>query len=1521
MLEEKARKSQEITPLARDQKGGTVRLPTSAAQRRLWLLEQLGEAGRAYYMALGLRLSGNLDELALNEALDEILRRHELLRTVFVSVDGTPFQQVLPHCKFVLQKSDLRPLRVDERQIEVSSHKQEEASALLDLKTGPLIRGRLLRVADSEHLLLITMHHIISDGWSLGVFLRELQALYEAFLNQRASPLPELPIQYADYAAWQQKWFHGKEFNEQLSYWRKQLQGLPPKLELPTDHPRPAAQSYRGGCVEVVLDEHLTCRLEALARRHEMTLFMVLYAAFAALLSRVSGQDDIVVGTPVMNRRRPEFENLIGFFVNTLVLRMGTGGALSVEELLRRAKQVTLEAYAHQDLPFEQVVEAVQPQRSLDRNPLFQVMLALQNAPQSEPALQGLAVRWEESADNGHATFDLVLSVQQRGQRVSGELSYSADLFEPATIQRWIRSFQQLLEEMTDAGQRSIGELSILSAIDREVSLNLSYGEQVAYPQGKLIHELFEERVGLSGETLAVVYEHQSFTYRGLNLKANQLARYLRRYGIRPEERVGICLPRGLEMLIGILAVLKAGGAYVPLDPSYPKERLGYMLADAAPRALLTQESLREGLPDSGTQVIALDREWPKIERERDDDLGAPQMRSTQLAYVIYTSGSTGQPKGVQIEHHAVLNLWQGLEFSYAERCDRVGLNASFNFDASLQQLVSLLSGRTLFIIPQRCRQDASSLLSYVAEHQIETIDVTPSQLKGWIGAGLLRSLSSLKRVMVGGEAIDAQLWITLTHHPSVAFYNGYGPTECTVEATLATMKGDLRGSHIGRPMLNRAVYVLDEQRQLVPIGVAGEIYIGGVGVGRGYLNRPELTRERFTTDSFSGVPGSRMYKSGDVGRYRPDGTLEYLGRNDQQVKIRGFRIELGEIEAQLGRHPQVREAAVVVREEPGESPRLVAYVTTHNQNSDEPIDASVLREHLQAMLPEHMIPGAFVTLPRLPLAVSGKLDKAALPVPPLEAYAVGEYEAPEGEIELTLARIWQQLLHVERVGRRDNFFELGGHSLHGMKLLAKVSEQLSVELPGTAIFQFPTIESLGQRVISLNKRGLSDPPRTSVRNLEDVIRSPATLEQLTHWNWYRLWERPAIRQIASAIRLAGALNISHLKAALTEVVSRQMALRTRLVTVGSAVVQEILPIVRVDLPLHDLSTLSDESRASEVMRIVSSHILQPVDITVGPLFGFRLIKTAAQEHVLIVALEHSISDAYSLNVMLCHVFTALGQAASGSPLSIPQPEIHYSDYAISQQKNLASWRERHEPYWQTHLDGCGRTRFPTGDLSPSHTGPGWGTFPLRINDELTASLRAWSRKNQTTLVMTVLTTYIAAVLRWCKTDDTLIQFVTDGRTGRHLQNTIGLFATNLYLRIRVAPKRTFGDLLAQVTEEYCRAYEHGDSSYMDSQIPKPDFLRNPAFNWVPQASRSDLENAFGAQRSMVLEPLAFDHPMLQTLERDAEPVAQFLETGDEILASISFPLNRFHPEVMEEFSRHLLHLLESLTKEPALRL
>ncbi|MEH1822381.1 MAG: amino acid adenylation domain-containing protein [Nostoc sp.] len=1045
-------------------------LPLSFSQERLWFLYQLQSDSSTYNVSFAFHLQGLLNITALEDSFNEIIQRHEALRTTFVAVENKPVQVISPSLKLTLPVVNLQELPEQERETQVLQLVKNEVQQPFNLEQGSLLRSFLVRLGENEYVLLLSVHHIAFDGWSEGILWRELTALYTAFSTGKSSPLPNLPIQYADFAVWQRQWLQGQVIDTQLDYWKQQLVGAPPLLELPTDRVRPAIQTNRGAIKRFRLDDHLTQKLKSLSEKSGATLFMTLLTGFVILLSRYSNQQDILVGSPIANRNRSEIESLIGFFVNILVLRTDVSGNPSFWELLQRVRQVATEAYSHQDVPFEQVVETLQPERNLNYSPLFQVMFVLLNTPPGKLELPGLSINSLE-VETPTAKFDLTLLMTETEQGLSGSLEYNSDLFEEATITRMVGHFVTLLEGIVANPEGRISQLPLLTQPEQQQLVQWN-DTQAKYPADKCIHQLFEEQVKRTPDGVAVVFENQQLTYQQLNTRANSLAHYLKSLGVGADVLVGLCVERSIEMIVGLLGILKAGGAYVPLDPDYPTERLAYMLNDSQVRVLLTQEKLLTTLPEHSARVVCLDKDWQDISQESKDN---PVTSSTtdNLAYVIYTSGSTGQPKGTLVNHANIVRLFAATDSWYKFNSQDVWIIFhSYAFDFSVWEIWgALLYGGRLVVVPYLVTRSPESFYQLLVQQQVTVLNQTPSAFRQLIQAeqlGVTPGELNLRLVIFGGEALEInslQPWFERHGDISPQLVNMYGITETTVHVTYRPLsKADLNHttSVIGRPIPDLQVYVLDEYKQPVPIGVRGEMYVGGAGVTRGYLHRPELTAERFIYHPFSDNLQARLYKTGDLARYLPNGDLEYLGRIDNQVKIRGFRIELGEIEALLAAHPNVWESVVVVQEEEPGNKHLVAYVVSNQEQS---LTVAQLRRFLSEQLPSYMVPGAFVMLESLPLTSNGKVDRRALPAPESRQGIEVSFVAPRTPEEEILVKIWADILKVDQVGIHDNFFELGGNSLLGAQVISRLRVAFSIDLSLHRLFVSPTVAELAHNI------------------------------------------------------------------------------------------------------------------------------------------------------------------------------------------------------------------------------------------------------------------------------------------------------------------------------------------------------------------------------------------------------------------------------------------------------------------------
>ncbi|MGB8509398.1 MAG: amino acid adenylation domain-containing protein [Pyrinomonadaceae bacterium] len=1060
----------ELSPLLPISKDGP--LPLSFSQQRLWFLAQMSHDNPAYNIPTSFRLNGQLDVEALEQSLNEVVRRHESLRTIFTMEADQPAQVIVPDVRLKLEVHDLSGLPSAERERAALALASEEGRLPFDLSRPPLLRVALVRLAEAEHIAVLTMHHIVSDGWSMGVLVREVAALYTAYSRGEESPLAELEVQYADYAVWQRGQLQGEALERELAYWRKQLEGAPAVLELPTDRPRPAVQSFRGGRRQFTLGEGVSGRVSEVARGEGVTQFMLLLAAFDVLLSRYSGQQDIMVGAPVAGRERVEIESLIGFFVNTLVMRARVEGTTTFRELLAQVREQTLAAFLHQSLPFEKLVEELQPERTLSHSPLFQVMFTFQNPSVESLALPGLTLSPLDE-ESGTAKFDLTLLMHGAGERLSGTLEYNTDLFDARTVARMIEHFEVLLEALTLNPHRPVSTLPLMTESERAWLSSLSEAVERFAPEGCL-HQLFEAQAMRTPDAVALTVEADSLTYRELNSRANMVANHLRSAGITPDTPVGICTERSAEMVVGLLGILKAGAAYVPLDPTYPVERLAFMLEDTGAPLLLTQQHLLGHFEGCRAAVLCLNSDWELISRQSDADPAA-EVVPQNLAYVIYTSGSTGHPKGVPVTHYDVTRLFAATRqwFDFSEQ-DVWTMFHSYAFDFSVWELWgALLHGGRLVVVPYATSRSPEDFYKLLCVEGVTVLNQTPSAFRQLMRAeqeaAEASEYLSLRAVIFGGEALEVQSlrpWVERHGDEWPRLVNMYGITETTVHVTYHQIsESDVfggTGSIIGRPIPDMGVYVLDPHMQLTPTGVAGEMYVGGAGLSNGYLGRPDLSAVRFVPDPFSLESGRRLYRSGDKARYLADGTLEYLGRLDQQVKIRGFRIELGEIEAVLQQHPSVRDVAVLAVDRSTGDRQLVAYLV-----GQEPAASSAeLRGFLSERLPDFMLPSAFVPLEELPLTPNGKLDRRAL----LEAESQPSEDeqfssAPRDGLEVQITSLWQDILGVKNVGIRDNFFDLGGHSLLAITLLSRLQRATGVKLSPVNLLQHGTVEQMARMV------------------------------------------------------------------------------------------------------------------------------------------------------------------------------------------------------------------------------------------------------------------------------------------------------------------------------------------------------------------------------------------------------------------------------------------------------------------------
>ncbi|WP_164003053.1 non-ribosomal peptide synthetase, partial [Pyxidicoccus caerfyrddinensis] len=1348
-----------LVPLPR-----TGPLPLSFAQQRLWLLDQLEPGTPAYNMPSALRVSGVLDTEALRQSLEALVHRHESLRTTFREEPSGPVQIIAPSTALSLDVVDLSQLPEDTRQPEALRLATAEALRPFNLATGPLLRVSLLRLDPQEHVLLLTLHHIVSDGWSMGVLVRELVSFYEALSSGHTPRLEALPVQYADFASWQRSWLQGDVLQGQLDYWKQQLSGAPALLELPTDKPRPAVQSQRGALLPVHLPLPLAEALSAFCQREGVTPFMALLAVWQLLLARYSGQDDVTVGSPIAGRTRGETEGLIGFFVNTLVLRSHVQPLATFRELLAQVRASTLAAYEHQHLPFEKLVEELQPQRSLSHSPLFQVMLVLNNAPPAELSLSGLSfVPLEREAEA--SKFDLTLSLTQTPRGLSGSLGYRTDLFDASTVSRMAEHLQTLLEAALALPDTRVGELPLLSPSERQQVLLDWNATGSNDARDTSIHELFQAQARLTPDAVALVFGEQCLTYRQLDERSNQLAWHLRSLGVGPEVRVGLFLERSLEMVVALLATLKAGGAYVPFDPDYPAKRLAWMLEDARPVVLLALQRLLSRLPAHDARLLCLDSP-PDSLALQPRHAPPPLASADSLAYVIFTSGSTGRPKGAMNSHRAVVNrlLWMQQEYGLSA-ADTVLQKTPFSFDVSVWEFFwPLMTGARLVLARPGGHQEPAYLARLIAEERVTTVHFVPSMLQVFLEEPGLERCTTLKRVVCSGEALPLELaQRCLQRLPAADLHNLYGPTEAAVDVTYyaCVREEPHRSVPIGRPVANTQIRILDVHLRPVPIGVPGELFIGGVQVGRGYLGRPELTAERFIPDPFSDTPGARLYRTGDVARWLPDGLVEYLGRADFQVKVRGLRIELGEIESALQQQHSVQQAVVLAREDRAGDKRLVAYVV--GRGDTQAVEVSALRARLHEKLPEYMVPQTFVVLEAFPLTPSGKVDRRALPAPEASASA-SEYVAPRTPTEEILASLWAGLLRMEKISVEDDFFALGGHSLLATQVISRIRSTFGVELQLRALFEAPTLAGLAARIDSAREsaHGLVAPAIVPVPRTGPL---PLSFAQQRLWFIDQLEPGGSSYSIPRFIRMQGPLDVAALHRAFEELVRRHEALRTTFVQQDGQPLQLIASHAELPLPVVDLSAMEPESAREELQRRLREDTLRPFDLATGPLVRAGLWKLGPVEHVLSLNLHHIVSDGWSTGVLVREVAALYNAFVQGGPSPLPPLPIQYADYAVWQRQWLqGAVLEAQLAWWKQQLAGLTVLELPTDKPRPPVQTFRGAQVPVRLPLQVSEAVKALCQQEGATPFMLLLGAFQVLLARYSGQQDISVGSPVAGR-------------------------------------------------------------------------------------------------------------------------------------------------------------
>jgi amino acid adenylation domain-containing protein len=1500
-----------IKPAQRDRD-----LPLSFAQQRLWFLEQFDKGDAVYNVPIILRLTGGLDVPALEQSFKEIVRRHEVLRTNFVSKDGWAVQQIntpdLPPPPVI----DLSEIADGDRLSQALLLAKAESITRFDLANDPLLRIKLLRLSEGDHVLVVVIHHIISDGWSMGILTRELAALYDACRFDAPSPLQDLAIQYADFACWQREWLQGEVLDEQLTYWKQQLGGELPVLQLPADRPRPAIQSQAGKMLPLELSEGLTGDLKSLARRQGATLFMTMLAAYKALLYRYTEQEDILVGTPIANRNKAEIEPLIGFFVNTLVMRTDLSGNPSFSDLIKREREVSLAAYAHQDLPFELLVEHLHPDRRISHSPLFQVFFVLQNAPMGTFSFGGLKTS-VLNVERTVATFDLTLGMVEQGEKFVGAFEYNTDLFDDVTIERLAGNFERLLQNVVNESQRPVASLTLMSESEKQQLIFEWNDTKSDYPEAETTHELFERQVERTPDAIAIVSDGGRMSYRELNLRANRLAHFIARRRTGPGPLVGICLERSPEMIIGLLAILKSGAAYLPLDPAYPKERLAFLLDDAKPGLLITDRRLAEALPLCPAEIICLDADRIAIRSEGADNPRNGAYRGS-LAYVIYTSGSTGRPKGVMICHRALCNhlIWLASEFPLHES-NSLLQKSSLSFDQSVLEIFyPLICGATLVQARPGGEKDVQYIIDLIDEQKVTAFEAVPSMLRAMIEEDSARRCSCLRRVTCGGEVLSVELkekifdWLG-----DIELANMYGPTETTIGATFYRCQRALSQHNvpIGGPVFNTQLHILSEFLELSPVGVPGEIYIGGDGVAWGYLNRPDLTAEKFIPNPFARTPGERLYRSGDRGRYLADGNVEFLGRKDEQVKIRGVRIEPGEIEASLNEHPAIQQTVVVAKEDSSGGIRLIACVVPAQQNA---IAIDELRGYLRLRLPEHLSVSSFLILESLPLAPGGKVDRRALINMAAEMSGGEETFTLRTPVEEVLAGIWSEVLKLDRVNPAESFFNLGGHSLLATQLISRVKNAFGVGMPVSSLFEEPTVRGFAAMIEKQIKAGQTD-------SLQPILPTPEQPDYPLSFAQYRLWFLNELEPESSAynmplaLRLTGDLNMSALQKSFDEIRRRHEILRATFV-VSDGKPRQVISAFRPEaIPVVDLEALPPSETERQMRRLVNAESRRPFDLYAGPLMRTLLLKLSESDHVLVFTIQHIVSDGWSIGILTKELQLLYEAFCENKPSPLQELPIQYRDFAHWQQQLLEGRvLESQLTYWKERLANTPPMLDLPTDRPRTATRSSQGAgHAYAIDEDTTEALKRLSKKESVTLYMILLAAFKLLLHRYTGQAVISVGAPTAGRNQSEIEHLIGFFVNTLILQTDLSGDLSFRRLLARVRETAIGAYANQDIPFerlVEALQPERSLRHTPLFQvWFNMVSYAD------DAKTCELGPLAVENFAFTDVNAKFDISLYIREEDDGIKIFLVYKTDLFEHVRMVEMLEQFGHLLSQVVDNP----
>ncbi len=1477
-------------------------IPLSFSQERLWFIDRL-EGSVQYHTPEVLRLTGEIDIDALSFALQNIIKRHEVLRTVIRENNGIPYQHIKDESSWQL------PV-INNSQYQDFPDLQQYIDSLInhpfDLSTDDMIRAHLIILNEHEHLLVITIHHIASDGWSISIFLKELVELYDSYIDDRPALMEPLEIQYADYAIWQRQHFQGELLDNKINYWKNKLTDLEP-LQLPTDYPRLTTLSTKGALVQSAIDNGLSKELEQLSNKQGSTLYMTLLSAFKVLLCRYSGQHDICVGSPTAGRQQQELEGLIGFFVSTLALRSTVASDISFIEFLQHVKTTTLEAYEHQEAPFEKVVNAVVKKRDLSRTPIFQVMFALQNTPDiPELNLQNLNLsRQDYTHDTSKFDLSFFITETATGLRLSAE--YNTDLYKESTITQMIAHFNQLLTTIVKDPHQKIGKLSILTPSEEHQLLVEFNDTDGSYSKDKTVVDLFEEQAKKTPDNIAVVFEKDKLTYNELNKRANQLAHYLQSKGVRQETLVPICIERSLEMIVGVLAILKTGGVYVPIDPEYPEERINYMIKDTSAPIILTDSQSRKRLQlKQGIEVIEIDNDWSVIDKQ---SVTNPKvvLSADALLYIIYTSGSTGKPKGVKMPGRSLVNLlnWQQKQFKNKNR--RVLQFASLNFDVSFQDIFSTIClGSSLYLIRAERRIDMVEVVKDIKQYGITHLFIPFIVLKN-LAEHILPIYDDtfpLEEIIVAGEQLKLTEDIhALIKKSGIRLINQYGPTETHV-VTSYTINADdelLTLPPIGKPIDNCRLYILDNSEEPVPIGITGELYIGGVPVANGYLNQPELTAKKFITDKFSKQVGAKLYRTGDLARWMPDGNIEYLGRIDDQVKIRGYRIEPGEIEGVLQECDLVRQGVVLAREDSNGNKRLIGYVVPEREFNKE-----ALKSYLESKLPNYMIPVLWVPIEKFPVTSNGKIDRKALPDPDTDELATDQYVAPGNDLEKKLIKIWRDVLDVKRIGVHDNFFELGGHSLLAVRVVSAMRIKLKIEVAIKDLFLHPTIATIAKHIE--NNKIIIQLPEIEIQPRPHFIPLSCSQERL--WFIDHL-EGSSQYHLSLVLRLKGHLNKPALVFAFKSIIDRHEVLRTVIQEEEGEPYQLIKEKDEWQLTIIDGCEYNEYSLQERIDDLIHQPFLLNKDYTLRA----QLISLKEGDHILAITMHHIASDGWSFAILVKELSAFYNFYIEEKKLDLFPLALQYADYAIWQKRYLqGELLHKKINYWREQLQYVAPLQLPTDFPRPPVQSAQGASIAYVVEKELTEQLHLLSQQQGTTLFMTLLATFKVLLHRYSNQEDICIGTAISDRKQREVEELIGFFVNTLAIRSEVNGDESFLHLLQNVRTTILEAYENQEVPFekvVEVVVKERDMSRNPLFQvmfvWqnTPPVPVTSLGEVQLVKEEIALTKTKFDLTFTIT------------ESDNGLQGTIEYRTDLYSKSTIERMAANFNKLLSSIIKNP----